>query len=187
MHERDDLTEKTVASDTAFEGRLLRVRVDTVALPSGRQTTREVVEHPGAVAVVPVLEGERLVLVRQFRQPAGRVLLEIPAGTLDPGESPEECARRELAEETGYRPGRLIPLYRTYLAPGYSSEMLHCYLGLDLAPVEGQPDADENVALEVVTLVEAEAMLARGEINDAKTLCGLLMARQALAAARAER
>jgi 8-oxo-dGTP pyrophosphatase MutT (NUDIX family) len=180
VSDSESLAEKTIASETAFEGRLLRVRIDTVALASGRRTTREVIEHPGAVAIVPVLEGERLLLVRQFRQPAGRVLLEIPAGTLDPGELPEECARRELGEETGYRPGRLIPLYRTYLAPGYSSEMLHCFLGLDLAPVEGHPDADENVALEVVTLAEAEAMLARGEINDAKTLCGLLMARQAL-------
>lgn len=187
MSEPDRLTETTVASETIYEGRLLRVRVDTVALPSGRTTTREVVEHRGAVAVVPVLDDDRLLLVRQYRQPAGRVLLEIPAGTLDPGEAPEDCARRELAEETGYRPGRLIPLYKTYLAPGYSSEMLHCFLGLDLVPAEGGPDHDENLELEIITLAEAEAMLERGEINDAKTLCGLLMARQALRAARTSR
>ena len=174
------MTEQTITSERAFEGRLIAVRVDTVRLPSGRTTTREVVEHRGAVAIVPMLDGQRVALIRQYRRPADKVLLEIPAGTLDPEESPETCAQRELIEEIGYRAGRLLPLYHTYLAPGYSTEMLHCFLALDLTPEAGRPDLDEQIEVQVVGLEEAEAMAARGEIEDAKTLCGLLMARRVL-------
>ena len=182
---RSELQEESVSSECAFTGRLINVRVDTVRLPSGRTTTREVVEHRGAVAIVPMLDHRQVALVKQYRRPADKVLLEIPAGTLDADESPEACAQRELTEETGYRAGRMLPLYRTYLAPGYSTEMLHCFLALDLTPATGRPDLDEQIEVQVIGLEEAEAMAVRGEIEDAKTLCGLLMARLALERAAA--
>jgi ADP-ribose pyrophosphatase len=180
------LTEESISSEHAFAGRLISVRVDTVRLPSGRTTTREVVEHRGAVAIVAMLDSEQVALVKQYRRPADKVLLEIPAGTLAADESPEACAQRELTEETGYQAGRLLPLYHTYLAPGYSTEMLHCFLALDLTPAAGRPELDEQIEVQMIGLDEAEAMAARGEIEDAKTLCGLLMARRALERAAAD-
>ena len=183
-----DLNEKTLSSSRIYDGRILNVRVDTVELPDGRVSTREVVEHRGAVAVVPILDTDRIVMVRQFRQPVGEVLLEIPAGTLAPGEDPDDCALRELAEETGYRAGELRKLFSSYLAPGYSSEMLHTYLATGLSkPVlskveatEANTDADEFVEIVVVRFSDAVGMISSGEIRDAKTICGVLMAQRVL-------
>lgn len=176
----DHLREEVISSEVAFSGRLLTLRIDTVRLPDGRLSTREVVVHPGAVAMVPVLDADHVLLVRQWRSAAGRALLEIPAGTLSPGEDPAACAARELMEEIGYRPNKLSPLYATYLAPGYSSEKLHVFLAEDLVPERLPHDEDEN--LEVVTLRwdEINAMMLRGEFADSKTLAGLLLAQKIL-------
>ena len=171
-----DLTEKTLESKRIFEGRLVNLRVDTVELPSGRTTTREVVEHKGAVAIVPMLDHEKIVLVRQFRQPAGAVLLEIPAGTLDEGEDPAGCARRELVEETGYFPGKLTEMFHSYLAPGYSTEMLHTFLAEDLRQVGQNNDVDEFIEIVPVNLRDAVEMVISGGIVDAKSICGILLA-----------
>ena len=168
------LTEKTLSRREVFAGRLLRVRVDEVELPDGSRTTREVVQHPGAVAMVPLLDSGEVVLVRQFRQPAGRALLEIPAGTLSPGEDPEACAVRELIEEISYRPTGLTRLANLYLAPGYSSEYLRLFLATGLQPAQAPADADERLLPQTLPLAEALAMVRRGEIEDAKTICGLL-------------
>ena len=130
----EHLREEVLRSEIAFRGRLLTVRVDHVRLPDGHESTREVVVHPGAVAMVPLLDARHVLLVRHWRNATGRALLEIPAGTLNPGEDPLACAERELMEEIGYRPRQLTPLYSTFLAPGYSSEMLHIFLAEDLAP-----------------------------------------------------
>ena len=171
-----ELREKTLKTERIYDGRVVNLRVDTVELPNGRTSTREVVEHRGAVAVVPILAHDRIVMVRQFRQPTGEVLLEIPAGTLDPGEDPEECARRELTEETGYVAGELRRMLRSYLAPGYSSETLHTYLALGLT--QSRPHAEPDEFLEIVTvgLADAVARIGTGGIKDAKTICGILMA-----------
>ena len=171
-----DLTEKTLESKRVFEGRLVNLRVDTVELPNGRTATREVVEHKGAVAIVPMLDHEKIVLVRQFRQPAGAVLLEIPAGTLDKGEDPADCARRELVEEIGYFPEKLTEMFHSYLAPGYSTEMLHTFLAEDLRKARENRDLDEFIEIVPVNLRDAVEMINTGEIVDAKSICGILLA-----------
>ena len=171
-----DLTEKTLESKRVFEGRLVNLRVDTVELPNGRVTTREVVEHRGAVAIVPMLDRERIVLVRQYRQPVGGAILEIPAGTLETGEDPYDCARRELAEEIGYRPGKLTRLFYSYLAPGYSTEMLHTFLAEDLEKVGENREPDEFLEIVTINLRDAAEMIRGGEIVDAKSICGILLA-----------
>lgn len=168
------LKEETLNSERAFDGKLIKVRVDQVRLPNGFTARREVVEHPGAVAIVPLLEGDRVVLVRQYRHPANKILLEIPAGTLGPGEDPEACAVRELAEEIGYRPGKLVPLFEMFLAPGYSSELIRVFLASELEYAPGKSDEDEILEIETLPLEQVVAMIDRGEIQDAKTICGVL-------------
>ncbi|MCL6520630.1 MAG: NUDIX hydrolase [Armatimonadetes bacterium] len=171
-----NIKEKTIESKRIFEGRIVSLRVDTVELPNGRRTTREVVEHKGAVAVVPMLDHERVVMVRQFRQPVGSELLEIPAGTLEDGEDPADCARRELAEEIGYYPGKLTEMFHSYLSPGYSTEMLHTFLAEDLQKVSEKRDFDEFLEVVTIKLKDAVEMICRGVILDAKSICGLLLA-----------
>jgi len=170
------LREDLVRSQTVFDGHLLRVRVDTVRTPDGHEATREVVEHPGAAAVVPILDDGRALLVRQFRQPAGKVLLEIPAGCLHPGESPEACAERELGEEVGRRPRRLTHLTTCFLTPGYSDEQIHIYLATGLEPVEARPDQGEVLEPAAIALDDVPALIAQGQIQDSKTIVGLLLA-----------
>jgi nudix-type nucleoside diphosphatase (YffH/AdpP family) len=173
-----DLQERIVASTTVFAGRLLKVNVEEVTLADGQAARREVVYHPGAVAAVPLLEDGKVVLVRQFRLPARKVLLEIPAGTLSPGETPEDCYRRELAEEIGLAPGHIEPLCSIYLAPGYSNELIHLFLARDFTTTWAQADADERLEKVEVPLAEALALIGRGEIEDAKTIVGLFLTAQ---------
>ncbi len=174
------VVERTIESVEIYRGRVVSLRVDTVERPDGFRTKREVVVHGEAVAVVPVLPDGQVILVRQFRKPAEAELIEIPAGGVEPGESPETCARRELAEETGFRSGRLVQLARFYLAPGYSTEFMHLYLALDLTPADGQPEADERIELLMMPLAEAIGLVERDEIRDCKTIAGLLLAREFL-------
>ncbi len=175
-----NLIEKTVCSKLIYSGRVVNLRLDTVELPDGKRTTREVVEHRGAVAIVPLLDSEKILMVRQYRQPAGESLLEIPAGTLDSGEYPEQCAYRELIEETGYKAGRLRKMFSSYLAPGYSSEMLHTFLAEDLTAVGAKTEEDEFLEIVIVKIADALGKIELGEIKDAKTICGLLMAQRIL-------
>lgn len=171
-----ELREETIESIEAFSGRLVKLRVDKVRLPNGRVATREIVVHRGAVAVVPLLEGDRVIMIRQYRQAAGEVLVEIPAGTLEPGEDAAACADRELQEEIGYKARELKLMFRSYLAPGYSTEMLHTYLARGLEPVNADKDADEFIEVVEAPLPDALEMIRTGEIRDAKTICGILMA-----------
>ncbi len=171
-----DLTEKTLESKRIFEGRVVNLRLDTVELPNGRKTSREVVEHRGAVAIVPLLDHETLVLVRQYRQPVGDALLEIPAGTLDSSEDPADCARRELVEEIGYFPGKLTEMFHSYLSPGYSTEILHTFLAEDLRKAVENRDSDEFLEVVTINLRDAVEMIRSGEIVDAKSICGILLA-----------
>ncbi len=172
--------EKCLETKTVYDGRLLKVRADRVQLPGGSESTREVVTHPGAVAMVPVTADDQVVLVQQWRYAAGGPLLEIPAGTLEPGEEPVTCAARELAEEIGCRAGRLEPLGSFFVAPGYSSERIHLYLATELQPAEGEPDADEAIEMLLVPLAQAVAMARDGRIEDAKSIIGLLLAAERL-------
>ena len=168
------MAERTIASRRAFDGRLLRVRIDEVALGDGRQTRREVVEHPGAVAILP-WDGERLTLVRQWRHPAGRALLEVPAGTLDPGESPETTARRELAEEVELAAGSWERGPAFFTAPGFCTEYLTVFLATDIHPdTTSSHDDDEELEPVSLTLDEALEAIDRGAIEDAKSLVAIL-------------
>jgi ADP-ribose pyrophosphatase len=166
-------TEKTVSTRRIHEGRIINLREDVVLLPSGRQAKREIVEHHGAVCIVPVLSDGRVVLVRQWRHPAADALLEVPAGGLEKDEEPLEAARRELIEECGYRTSKITPLYTAFLAPGYSTELMYAYVAEELEAGETDPDEDENVAVEIYPLDELMAMIYDGQIRDAKTISAL--------------
>jgi ADP-ribose pyrophosphatase len=163
-----------VESQRPFVGRLLRVRVDEVALDDGRLTTREVVEHPGAVAML-AWDGERLALVRQWRHAAGRALLEVPAGTLDPGEDPATTAARELAEETELEAAEWERGPAFFTAPGFCTEYLTVYLATGLRPAApgARPD-DEDLEVVRMTLPEALGAIDRGQIEDAKSIVSIL-------------
>lgn len=167
-----------LASSRVFDGRIIKVHIDEVKLPDGRIVHWEKVEHPGAVGIVPVLPDEKIVMVRQYRNATNMVILEIPAGKLSPGEDPDECARRELIEETGYRPGELVKMAEFYNSPGYSDEYFHIYMAKGLEPDDsGKLDIDEFLEEEVIGLDEAIAKIPSGEIRDAKTIIGLALAR----------
>ena len=165
--------EHCTSSSRLYEGRILNLRVDHVTLENGRGTTREIVEHRGAAAIVPLLDNGDVVLVRQYRYAVGSDLLEVPAGTLETGESPESCAKRELEEETGYKCGELVKILECVVAPGYSTERIHFYLARGLTKAEMKTEEDERINVEIMPLKSALAMVRRGDIRDAKTVCGL--------------
>lgn len=156
-----------------YRGRLLRLRVATVELPNGRQTTREVVEHPGAVAIIPLLDRNRILLTRQYRIATSRHLVEIPAGTLEPSESPVSCAKRELMEETGHSARQIRKIFSCYLAPGYSTEKIHFFLASNLTPARAKQAEDEAITVREMGLHEGLRAIEKGDIQDAKTICAL--------------
>ena len=168
------LKETMVRREYKYKGRVVSLRVDGVRLHNGREVTREVVEHPGAVAILAHPELDRVLLVRQFRYPLGEELLEIPAGKLDPGEAPDAAAARELREETGYRARQMEWLMTFYSTPGFSDERLHLYRATDLTVGYAQPDDDEFVECGEYSREEVEAMIGAGRLHDAKTLIALL-------------
>lgn len=168
------LTWKLVSSSNIRKGKLYNLRRDILILPNGKIVDREIIDHPGAVAIIPIVDG-KLVLIRQFRQAAGKVLYELPAGTLELGEEPDKCAARELEEETGYIAGNLKRCFHCYLAPGYSTEIIHFYLATNLKHVGSKTDPDEFIKVLIVTKKKALQLIATNEIEDAKTICGILM------------
>jgi ADP-ribose pyrophosphatase len=169
-----DLTEKTISSQTLFEGRMIRLQLDQVLLPDGSTSRREIVKHPGAVAILAVTDEQKLVLVRQFRKPLEKTILEIPAGKLEKGEEPQNCARRELEEETGYRAKEWKHLYSFYTSPGFADECMHLFEAKGLEKGETHPDQDEFVELVELSLEECFARIQSGEICDAKTILAIL-------------
>ena len=165
----------------AYTGRILNVDVDTVRFPDGSTGELEMIRHPGASAVVPFLSDPgggdpQLLLIRQYRYAAERFLYEIPAGRLEPGEDPAECARRELQEETGCRAERVERLFTMYTTPGFTDEKIHLFLAVGLTMGETGREADEFISVETVTLSRALEMVEQGAIQDAKTALGLLYA-----------
>ncbi|HUP28001.1 MAG TPA: NUDIX hydrolase [Chloroflexia bacterium] len=167
--------EKKLSSRTVYKGKLFKVVKETVRLPDGRERPREIVQHPGAVAMVPVDADGKLIMVRQYRRAANAVLLEIPAGTREPDEDAPTCAIRELMEETGYRARILTRLGGFFSAPGFCTEFLDCYLLQDLSEERADADDDENIEIEKLTLQEATEAIRKGEIRDAKSIAGILM------------
>ena len=164
------LVETVLRSERVFEGRRISVRVDEVLMADGRRARREVVEHPDAVVVLAIRDDGLIAFVRQWRHPTGRPLLELPAGRIDPGETPEQTARRELREEVGLDPGRLELARGFFVAPGSLDEFLHGYIARDCVEAPLEADEDEELIVEWKPLGEAIDLVEAGEIIDAKSV-----------------
>lgn len=163
--------EKTIKSERIFNGKVVRLQVDDVMLPNGKTSKRELIKHPGAVAVIPVTHDNKIIFVEQFRKPLEKSIIEIPAGKLEPGELPEKTAIRELEEETGYTARKLTKIASFYTSPGFADELMHIYLAQELEKLENPPaqDEDEFVELVELTLDEAKEYVNEQRIHDAKT------------------
>lgn len=176
-----DITEKRIDGEEKYKGVIVRVVLDRVELMDGKITRREVVEHPGGVCVLPVDENGLCYMVRQFRYPFGKMLLEAPAGKLEKGEDPLECGVRELSEETGLSAEEMIPMGSMCTSPGYSTERLYLYLARGLHRGESHPDEGEFLNVERYPLSELVEMVMRNEIDDGKTVAAILKAEKILA------
>lgn len=165
--------EKTLETNYLFRGKVVTLRVDKVELPNGRESIREVVEHSGAVGIVPLTAEHKIVLVKQFRKPLEKEIIEIPAGKLDPGESPSACALRELQEEIGCTAGRLDFKFAFYTTPGFSNEIIHIFIARDLKESKMACDDDEFISTLQVSVDEAMHMIKNGTITDGKTISGI--------------
>jgi ADP-ribose pyrophosphatase len=168
--------EKTVSEKHIYRGNIIDVEMLTVTLPDGREATRDIVRHPGAAAVIPLNEKGEIYMVRQFRKPLDAVSLEIPAGKLDKGEDPVVCAGRELKEETGLTAEKLIPLVSVHSTPGFSDEVLHLFAATGLKEGESCADDDEFITTEKYSVEQLIDMVLNGEITDAKSIIGILLA-----------
>ncbi len=177
MREFQDLTETTLSREDHFQGRIVSVHVDKVALPNGRTSTREVVDHVDGVAVLALDENNNVLTVTQYRYVFGKPLLELPAGKLDPGEEPAVGALRELKEETGAVPGEFLPLGRILPSPGCFGEALHLFLARDLRMEEQALDPNEFLNVERIPFEEMLRRCLEGEIEDAKTVAAVLKAK----------
>lgn len=171
----DGLTEEIIGSRTVWRGSFLSAEDLAVRLPNGRVAQRDVIRHPGAVAVIALTDEGKIVLVHQYRTPIEQVTLEIPAGKLDPGEDPADAAARELVEETGYVAARMAYLGPIAMAPGYSDEIIHIYMAMGLHFVGARPDEDEFVQVDLVDLDEMVDRVLDGKVTDAKTVVGVLL------------
>ncbi len=166
--------EKTLSSQLIYDGRAVKLRIDTVKMPSGRETTREIVEHNDCVAIIAIDADDNVLMVKQFRKPVEKELLEIPAGGIEPGEDPVATVRREMREETGYLPRKVERLGGFYSTPGYCTEYLYLYLATDLIPSQLYAEDTENISLVRVPISQISSLITSGSICDAKSIAGLL-------------
>lgn len=166
--------EKTIKSRRIFEGKIINVRIDEVELCNGTKASREIVEHSGAVAIIPMIDNEKIFMVNQFRKPLDKELIELPAGKLELGENPKECALRELEEEIGYRAGSMEELISIYTSPGFADEIIHIFVAKELKKTRINRDQDEFMDILEVNLEDIHSMVLKGSISDAKTIAGLL-------------
>lgn len=174
MPTEDPFREEFIARKRVYQGRAVNFVVDRIRLPDRKTATREFLDHPGAVAVLPFLDKSTIVLVEQYRHPVGETTLEIPAGKLDAGEGLMACLRRELREETGYSAGRLRPLLSFWPTPAFSNELLHIYLAEKLRSGRSAPDEDEFLRVVHMPFAEALKLVRNGRIRDSKTVIALL-------------
>ncbi len=170
------MTTKIIQSDSVFQGKVFDVRIDRIENPAGKTQRIDYIQHVDGVTIIPIDENNQILFVRQYRHPSGEELLELPAGSLEAGEDPESCARRESREEVGMAPAKLQHLGGTYLAPGYSSEYLHYFLAKDLSPAPLPPDEDEDITIIRLSWEEALRKVTQNEIRDAKSVAGIFLA-----------
>jgi ADP-ribose pyrophosphatase len=168
------MKEKPLEEKRIFTGNLLNLNADRVLLENGIKTFREYVSHPGAVAALPFLTDEDIILVKQYRYPTDEYLLEIPAGTIKKGETPEQTIIRELQEEINYKPGKLENLGWVYLSPGYSNEKIHLFKAIDLKECSLQSEEEENIEIVKMKIEEVVSKINSGEIKDGKTVIAVL-------------
>ena len=166
-----------LGSEFIYQGRAITLRVDNLRAPDGRIVKYDIIEHHGSVVLVPVDENGNIYFVRQYRHAAEQEMLELPAGTLEPGEAPDLCAAREIREETGMEAANIREIGRFYLAPGYSTEFMHVFLATGLKHNPLKADDDEFLSLETIPTAEALKQAENGQISDAKSLAALLLAR----------
>ncbi|KRE98273.1 ADP-ribose pyrophosphatase [Paenibacillus sp. Soil766] len=169
MTEHKKFEETTISSEMIFKGKIISLQVDQVKLPNGGTASREIVKHPGAVAVIPLL-GDKMIVVEQYRKPLEKSQVEIPAGKLDSGEEPMRAALRELEEETGYKTANIRLVSSFYTSPGFADEIIHLYIAEDLVKGTANPDEDEFLDCEAITLEQAQQYMREGRISDAKTI-----------------
>jgi len=167
--------EKTIKEERKYTGNIINVDKVTVVLPNGKESTRDVVRHPGASVIVPITNDGKIIMVEQYRKPCEMISLELPAGKLDAGEPPEECAKRELHEETGYIAGKLTKVLSIHTTPGFSDEVLHMFVATDLIEKKANPDEDEFISCEKYDISELLSMIDNGKITDAKTIIGIFL------------
>jgi ADP-ribose pyrophosphatase len=166
---------RRLSTKRLYEGSVLSLDIDEVEEPGAVRVRREIVRHRGSVGILPIMDDDRIVLIRQYRYPADAILWEIPAGRLDPNERPEDAARRELEEETGLSPAHLEPMLTYLTSPGFCDEVMHLFRATGLSSVPRRPDEDERIETAILSRAEAHVLLARGELRDAKTLVALLL------------
>jgi len=169
-------TETITHTETLYAGRVVHLRLDTVTLPDGKESKREIISHSGAVCIVAVTPERNVLFARQFRLATGGTLLEIPAGKLEPEEDPAACAVRELEEETGYRTGKIVPLFAAFASPGYTTEKIYAFLATELTPSQTNFDEGENIELVTIPLSEIETLLHSGGLTDMKSIAALYSA-----------
>ncbi|GAE30964.1 NUDIX hydrolase [Halalkalibacter hemicellulosilyticus] len=173
----DHLNEKTIKTTEIYKGKIIDLQLEEVELPDGRTSIREVIKHPGAVAVLPIKEDGKLVLVRQYRKALQKSIIEIPAGKLEENEEPKLAAMRELEEETGYKTNSLTFIGSFYTSPGFADELIHLYVTRDLEVGQSQTDEDEFIDVLEIDLQEAEKLIEEQKIHDAKTMYAIQYAR----------
>ncbi|MCB9453384.1 MAG: NUDIX hydrolase [Anaerolineaceae bacterium] len=173
------MEEKIIQTRHIYKGRVVKLDIHEVLLPDNKHSKRELVNHPGAVAIVALDNDNQVLMVRQYRLGARQTMLEVPAGTLDAGEDPAHCATRELQEETGFKPGKLQSLGGIYTAPGYTTEYIHLFFATDLIPAKLDTDDDEFLEVTRVPFAKVIDMIEKGELEDGKSISALLrVARQ---------
>jgi len=170
-----DFIEKTLSAEKIYKGRIIDLEKLVVELPDGRTAQREIVRHPGASMVVPILDDGRIIMIKQFRKPLEKVYYEMPAGKLDGNEDPIDCAVRELREETGYAVGKIEHILSIDTTPGFSDEIIHIYAATELEPGETEKDKDEFIETCMFSIDELLEMVYSGKITDAKTIIGVFL------------
>ncbi|WP_176717362.1 NUDIX hydrolase [Vulcanibacillus modesticaldus] len=168
-----DYIEQTISSTTIYEGKIIKVDVDKVRLPNGKESFREIVHHSGAVAILAISKENKVIMVKQYRKPLEKTILEIPAGKLEKGEKPLDCAIRELKEETGYTASNMSQIAKFYTSPGFADEIIYLFKAEDIQPGAAKPDEDEFVELVELTIDEVNELINDSKIIDAKTLIAL--------------